>query len=282
MEYIPLDSYVKKKTRAILFLLIACIALSLKGGVHPGLVTIVAIIGSVIYSYMKKTYYPKVWSKTVGKLAYSARELDEDNFKKEIIRHLPVLARKRNMLITSDDYGNIIVDPWVKEKKYYISKLNYFPHVTPYYSGMDDFDQFLILDEMIDDYLQFNDVESINIIDMTPTEYEHYCADVLRDQGWEARVTKGSGDQGVDVLAEKNGVTIAVQCKKYSSPVGNKAVQEVAAGKGFYGADYGMVVTNNTYTASAKQLANSQLVFLLHHDDLYSIDELIDVGVNVA
>ncbi len=43
-------------------------------------------------------------------------------------------------------------------------------------------------------------------------------------------VTRGSGDYGVDVLAEKEGVTYAVQCKRYDGPVGVKAVQEAYAG----------------------------------------------------
>lgn len=282
MEYVPLDLYVKQKTRPFLFVVIAGAIGALMADVHPGLVILCVAFAVLIYSYLKNNHYPKVWNETVGNMARDAREKDESDFREAISRHLPVLARKRNMLVTKDDYGNVIFDKWVREKEYYIGKLNYFPRITPYYSGMDSFDQSLILDSMINDFLQTSDVEFIDVSDMTPIEYEHYCADILREQGWEARVTQGSGDQGVDVIAEKNGIKIAVQCKKYSSPVGNKAVQEVTAGKGFYGADYGMVVTNNTYTASAKQLANSQLIFLLHHDDLYSVDELIDVSNQVA
>lgn len=282
MEYVPLNVYVKQKTRPLLFVFVVCAIGALMGGVHPGFVVISAVIAVVIFSHLKNRHYPKAWNETVGKMARDAREKDEEDFRETISRHLPVLARKRNMLITKDDYGNVIFDKWIREKEYYIRKLNYFPLITPYYSGMDAFDQSLILDGMINKFLQTSDIEIIDVSDMTPTEYEHYCADILREQGWEARVTQGSGDQGVDVIAEKNGIKIAVQCKKYSSPVGNKAVQEVTAGKGFYGADYGMVVTNNTYTASAKQLANSQLIFLLHHDDLYSVDELLDVSNQVA
>ena len=69
--------------------------------------------------------------------------------------------------------------------------------------------------------------------------------------------TSRTGDQGADVIAEKNGKKIIVQCKLYSKPVGNKAVQEVFAAKQFYNGDLGIVITNNDYTKSARQLANS-------------------------
>jgi restriction system protein len=59
-----------------------------------------------------------------------------------------------------------------------------------------------------------------------------------------------------------------VHCKKYSSPVGNKAVQEIAAGKLHQQADHAAVVTNNTYTPSARELAGTNNVKLLHVSEL--------------
>ena len=47
-------------------------------------------------------------------------------------------------------------------------------------------------------------------------EFEAYVALVLRDNGFRhVALTKGSGDQGVDILAERNGRTYAIQCKNY-------------------------------------------------------------------
>ena len=46
-------------------------------------------------------------------------------------------------------------------------------------------------------------------------DFEYFCADLLEDHGFKSvEVTRGSGDYGVDVLAEKEGVTYAVQCKR--------------------------------------------------------------------
>ena len=64
-------------------------------------------------------------------------------------------------------------------------------------------------------------------------DFEYYCAEILRKNGFqEVEVTKGSGDYGIDILAQKDGVTYAIQCKCYTAPVGVNAVQEAFAGRG--------------------------------------------------
>ncbi len=110
---------------------------------------------------------------------------------------------------------------------------------------------------------------------MTPTEFEHYCAKILTDQKWNAEVTQASGDQGVDIIAEKRGLRIVVQCKKYSKPVGNRAVQEIVAGIAHENAQRGVVVATNGYTRAAERLAASNNVLLLHYVDLPRIDRLL-------
>ena len=80
-------------------------------------------------------------------------------------------------------------------------------------------------------------------------DFEYFCADLLEDHGFKSvEVTRGSGDYGVDVLAEKEGVTYAVQCKRYDGPVGVKAVQEAYAGRDYYDRMVGAVMTNQYFT----------------------------------
>lgn len=100
---------------------------------------------------------------------------------------------------------------------------------------------------------------SVHEIDnMDGHEFEYFCASLLRKNGFtDVKVTRGSGDQGVDVLAKKDGINYAIQCKNYSSPLGNTPVQEVNAGKTFYGCQIGAVMTNTTFTAGAKALAHT-------------------------
>ena len=94
-------------------------------------------------------------------------------------------------------------------------------------------------------------------------EFEAYVALVLADNGFKhVELTKGSGDQGVDILAERNGRTYAIQCKNYEGAVGNFAVQEAYAGAQFYGCDVAAVICPGTFTRGAKELAESTGVIL--------------------
>ena len=108
---------------------------------------------------------------------------------------------------------------------------------------------------------------------MSPTDYERLCAELLKRAGWTATLTPSTGDQGADIIAEKNGRRLALQCKLYGRPVGNKAVQEAHAAKIHFRADWGAVVTNRTFTPSAQQLARSTNTVLLHHTELAELAE---------
>lgn len=130
------------------------------------------------------------------------------------------------------------------------------------------------LNTLIDDALMFLDDNIVCSTNITnPFDYEKQIANILKDMGFNAYATKGSGDQGADVLATKNNVKFAIQCKMYSGPVGNKAVQEVNAARNFYNCDYAVVVTNATYTKSAHIAAKACNVILLHESQL---DKLLD------
>ena len=94
-------------------------------------------------------------------------------------------------------------------------------------------------------------------------DFEFFCADLLRAQGFiDVEVTRGSGDFGVDILAEKDGVTYAVQCKRYTAPVGVKAIQEAYAGRDYYDRMVGAVMTNQYFTAPAVEAAKKLKILL--------------------
>ena len=94
-------------------------------------------------------------------------------------------------------------------------------------------------------------------------QFEQYCADLLAKIGYtNVEVTKASGDFGIDVLAEKDGVTYAIQCKYYTDKVGNHAVQEAFAGKEYYDRMVAVVMTNSTFTPAAIETAKQTHVLL--------------------
>ena len=76
------------------------------------------------------------------------------------------------------------------------------------------------------------------------------------------------------MLAKRQGVSVVIQCKLHSKPVGNAAVQEALAGQLFMGATYAAVVSNQPYTASARELATRTKVMLLSNNDLRRANDL--------
>lgn len=112
--------------------------------------------------------------------------------------------------------------------------------------------------------------------EMEGLDFEYYCAELLRNRGFiEVEVTKNSGDYGIDILAEKEGVTYAIQCKRYNGPVGVKAVQEAYAGRDFYDRMVGCVLTNQYFTQPAVDAAQKLKILLWDRDYL---EEMIEEG----
>jgi HJR/Mrr/RecB family endonuclease len=60
---------------------------------------------------------------------------------------------------------------------------------------------------------------------LSGSEFETYVARILQQHGWRVSSTPTTGDQGVDVIASKNGRKVVIQAKRYSASVGNHAVQ---------------------------------------------------------
>lgn len=100
-------------------------------------------------------------------------------------------------------------------------------------------------------------------------EFEKYMKRVYEKLGYSVHHTPLSGDQGADLILTSNeGIRIAVQIKRYSGKVPNKAVQEVVAAKGFHKCTKGIVVTNSFFTDSAIQLAIANNINLVDRNGL--------------
>jgi hypothetical protein len=92
---------------------------------------------------------------------------------------------------------------------------------------------------------------------MSGSQFELYVAGLLRAMGHNTRVLGGSGDQGVDLIVDYQGERVAVQCKNYAKPVGNKPVQEVFAGAQHHRCQQAWVVAPAGFTNGASELARS-------------------------
>lgn len=99
--------------------------------------------------------------------------------------------------------------------------------------------------------------------------FEQFCAKILTKNGFsDVTVTKGSGDQGIDILASKDFVRYGIQCKCYHSNIGNKAIQEAFTGANFYHCHLAVVLTNRDFTSAARELAEKSGVILWNREYL--------------
>ncbi|NNG67526.1 restriction endonuclease [Caldanaerobacter subterraneus] len=97
---------------------------------------------------------------------------------------------------------------------------------------------------------------------MTGKEFESFIYDLFERMGYSVRLTPSSRDQGIDLIATKNGLSIGIQAKRYSTKVSNKAIQEAVAGMKYYNLSKVIVITNNYFTKSAIQLAEANEIIL--------------------
>lgn len=117
--------------------------------------------------------------------------------------------------------------------------------------------------EGVADTFEITNISTVDFDAMDGEEFERFCARLLMNSGYEdVSLTKGSGDQGIDIIAYRDGIKYGIQCKCYSSDIGNAAVQEVFAGKTFYKCNVGIVLTNQHFSPSAIQLAEANGIVL--------------------
>ena len=231
-------------------------------------------------------------------------------YKQEILDFLKPyvkpLAIKEKQLIHKDDYGDYVFDDWLNEKDKFIKKKMNFLIYKIAHEAKHEFDTNISLVQYQDSYRKdihgYIDEEILKSVKTIISKLINEHNDRINEEGssfeynlddpylfeksveenfelfgWEAQGTPKSGDQGADVIAELNGYKVVVQCKLYSKPVGNKAVQEVISANKFFHGHLGMVVSNASFTKSAKQLADSTDIILLHYSLLSDFLSELDI-----
>ena len=116
-----------------------------------------------------------------------------------------------------------------------------------------------------------NEAEPID--ELEGHDFEMYCSDLLRNNGFDdVTVTKGSGDFGLDILCERDGVTYGIQCKRYDKPIGVYAVQQAYAGRDYYDRMVGVVMTNQSFTDAAERAAKKLNILLWDRKEIRALE----------
>lgn len=100
---------------------------------------------------------------------------------------------------------------------------------------------------------------------MDPSEFEEYIANLFSKMGYKTKVTGGAYDEGIDVVAEKDGIKHYIQCKRFIT-----STVDVGAMRDFYGAiaDHlakgkGYFITTNKFTLGAERFAEDKPIELI-------------------
>jgi restriction system protein len=103
---------------------------------------------------------------------------------------------------------------------------------------------------------------------MTGLQFERYIAGLLKHRGFKNVQLTEQYDLGVDIIANKEGITWGIQVKRYSGLVKADAIRQVVTALKFYRCDRAMVITNSYFSNVAKGLADSNDCVLIDRNQL--------------
>lgn len=106
-------------------------------------------------------------------------------------------------------------------------------------------------------------------------QFEQEVANVFRINGYNAKVTKGSGDGGVDIILKKDGRTSIVQCKHYQNPVPPEPIRALWGCKDDFGADEVILVASSGITDMGARFVQNKPNF-----KVLNLDDIIIMGNN--
>jgi restriction system protein len=108
-------------------------------------------------------------------------------------------------------------------------------------------------------------------IDPDLSTFATRCTSLLEDAGWKTEPGRTGTARGVDILAERDGRKLLLQCKGGDAPVGVEAVQRVFALKDRGRLDIAAIVSHAPFTRAAQQMASANGVHALHDDGLMQL-----------
>ncbi|MBI4481380.1 MAG: restriction endonuclease [Acidobacteria bacterium] len=116
-----------------------------------------------------------------------------------------------------------------------------------------------------------------NYSEMSGLEFEDYVKRLLEHKGWRVETTPLTRDGGIDLIARRNDdvgveVTLYVQCKNHSSPVGVDVARELNGSlPRQLGGARGVLVCPSGFTADAIAFAKERGLTLWDRHDLFRL-----------
>ena len=254
-------------------------------------------IHKIIFNAINKFANPNIVAEKTYKLFLESYDLDLERFSieiyKDFIAYIVADFNTEDELYLAEELGNLEIENLTEHNlsgfnAYKLAKTLIYEQMVDKIIFADYFNEYLKIDQVeqiikekqVKDDLLNNDYTSDDVITiddidlMSGTDFEEYIKTLFEKMKYKCKLTKASGDQGVDIIAEKDNMKIAIQAKCYSGKVGNHAIMEAVAGMKYYNANRCMVITNSYFTKTAIELAKANKVVLWNRDAL--IEKMYD------
>lgn len=99
-------------------------------------------------------------------------------------------------------------------------------------------------------------------------QFEKEIGGIYSKLGYHVVVTRGSGDGGVDLVLNKDGVKYLVQCKNHNKPVGPSGVRDLYGAMHHEHAGAGIFISSMGYTRGAHEFAAGKNIQMLDINDV--------------
>jgi restriction system protein len=105
---------------------------------------------------------------------------------------------------------------------------------------------------------------------LSPTQFEKWCAARIRERGYRVTEVGGQGDHGIDLIAEREGERLVVQCKRWLGVrlVGEPQVRDLFGAMHHERATGAMVITTGVFSDPAIAWSAGKAIQLLDVDHM--------------
>lgn len=214
---------------------------------------------------LQKDNFSKINSKKFSEYILNQIEETEYHFLEKKVSGERVRTQEKIVKVILDLFG----DDYLRKKDLIVRFLKskfYFPSEKAILKYLEEVRKSMILDHLeskLNGRREIFGKAKIEDLDkMSGIEFENFLKKFFESNGFKVRTTKISNDQGCDLILEKFGEKTSVQVKRYSSTIGNDAIQQVVGSLKVYNCQKALVITNSKFTKAAVKLAEANHVEL--------------------
>jgi hypothetical protein len=123
-----------------------------------------------------------------------------------------------------------------------------------------------IRDSLKLDLVRYQELQGISLMD--PVDFENLIGQLFEDMGYKVKTTAVTGDEGVDLFLQKDGIKEVVQCKRFKGNVGAPIVRDLYGAMIHFNAQKSYLVTTGRITQPARDWVAGKPIELIDGTEL--------------